>query len=99
MLDDSKIDYDPAGAEVTYRSGLSGKSLLPKDTGRALSKIGRNGEYQGKPVKRVTVAFGDDAAAAYNADALAFLRLSSKGPSGVAKSDAKFPAREDFGIE
>ena len=99
MLDESKLSYDATTGALTYASGLSGKTLFPKASGQALSKVARSRSWRGHEVARALVSFDDQAAATYNADALAYLELGAIGPDGEATSSARFVPREDFGIE
>lgn len=98
-MDEKKLRHDHATGTLRYASGLAGDALLPKDTGLSLSRVARKGEWKGAPVARVVVEFVDDAAAARNADPMAFLGLISAGPGGEVESSAKFDARSDFGVE
>ncbi len=98
-MDKKHLRYDPKTKTIHYETGIVGKELLSKEDGKTLSSYVRSGSYDGKPVVSVQVGFADTAAAKYNADALEFLRLVALGPDGPVKSDAKFTARSDFGIE
>lgn len=98
-MDKSRLEYDPATETLRYRSRISGKELLDNGVGSLLSKIGRSGLYEERPVAAVEVVFEDVEAAEYNASALEFLGMVAAGPDGPVSSGAKFPARSDFGIE
>lgn len=97
-LDPSRLRYDAASKTLTYEATEKGEAF-PASLGKALAAAVRSGRCEDGPVEQGAVAFADDATAAKNADALAFLSLASVGPGGVAKSSARFAVREDFGIE
>lgn len=97
-MDDDRFDYDSRTRRLTYRTGLRGGKLLPAETAKAIGRVARAGEWNGRRVEAVAVRFDDDATARANADAMTFVHVQSEGPGGVAGSDARFPAREDFGI-
>ena len=98
MIDESKLDYDPKRERLTYRSGISGKTVLAGEIGRELSKIGRAGNWKNLAVTSVAVDFADRHAAEHNADACKFLGLECEHNGAVYRSTAKFTPRKDFGI-
>lgn len=97
-LDPSRLRYDAASKTLTYAATEQG-AAFPAALGKTLAATVRSGRCDEGPVAHGAVEFADDATAAKNADALAFLSLASVGPSGVANGGARFAVREDFGIE
>lgn len=98
-LDPKRLSYDERKRRLTYEAGIGGKRLLPKAIGLALSRLGRSGEYEGRPLDSVAVRFEDQAAATHNSGPLKFLGLTPEHPGGAVESADRFTVREDWGIE
>ena len=94
-MDESRLRYDEKTRVLSYDS----EGALPAEVGKTLGRWAREGMWRGKPVASVEVCFADTGIAAKQADAMAFLGLVSRGPSGVAPSSASFSVRSDFGVE
>ena len=99
VIDDDKLRYDGATRTLHYSADVTGDELFSVELGKALSKRLRSGDFEGEPLQRVVVEFSDQETAELNADPLAFLGLSSKGPDGSVESDASFESRSDIGMK
>lgn len=97
-IDASRLRYDARSGVLSYDATADGDAAFDTAIARALSKIGRDGSWDGNEVRGVRVGFASDAAAERNVDALGFLKIASVGPSGTAKA-ATFSTRSDFGVE
>jgi hypothetical protein len=89
-----RLTYDAATETLTYHA-TGAMGLAPA---RALSKVGRDGTWEGAAVARVAVRFDDQADAIAQADMLGYLEIRSVGPEGEAPS-AAFTTRSDFDLD
>ncbi len=97
MLDERRIVYQEQTGRLTYGVDLVGQAPLPADAEMALLTILRTGSWKGHAVSDVVVEFDDEAACAYNADALAYLGLRATH-QGAFVAQAGFGSRVDFGL-
>ena len=94
-IDERRLTWDEANALLIYAADEKGTSTFDMKVAKALRSLART---RVPKVRRVQVRFADEAAAAHNADALAFLKIEAGHPGGVVASGATFTTREDIGM-
>lgn len=94
-----ELQYDKAKARLVWNTDAGVGEPLDNDRAKELSAALRAGSWKGEALKEVRVCFKDESAAAYHADALAFLQLAAFAGDRRVESGARFSARADFGID
>lgn len=91
-IDEDRLTWHADEALLVYAAEEAGATTFDMKQAKALRSHART---RTPKVRRTQVRFADRAAAAHNADALAFLQIESAYPGGVVTSDATFTTRED----